>query len=262
MTVKYKVRLAQTSVDLQAAQRLRYRVFVKELGATVSDACHELEQEFDAYDDICEHLLLIDIESNQIVGVYRLLCQDSNVSQKQNFYSATEYDLAVLIHSGKKLLELGRSCIAPEHRKGGALQFMWMALGAYVMKHNVDLMFGTASFKGTDTNEIAQPLSCLHYFFMAQETLCPKVRFVQGQSIDMNILPQSDVQRTVAMRDMPALIKGYLRLGGKVGEGAFIDHAFNTTDVLILTQTDQIAEKYMRMYGDIGQITSNELINV
>jgi putative hemolysin len=243
---RYKTRLAKDDADIIAAQKLRYRVFVQELGAKVSEEDHALCQERDLYDPLCDHLLLIDLQSNDVVGVYRLLKQTS-LPENMPFYSASEFDLTPLLNSGQNMLELGRSCIHPDHRGGDALQVMWMGLGQYVVENQIDLMFGTASFHGTDVQSIAQPLSCLHYFFRAAEPLCP-VALPHGAH-RMDVLEKEHVNRPVAMSEMPPLIKGYLRLGGKVGANAFVDQEFNTIDVLIMIQTDQISEKYHKMYG-------------
>lgn len=242
--VQYITRLAKNEAEVIAAQQLRYRVFVEELGAKATPEQHAEQREHDAYDPHCDHILLLYQED--IVGTYRMLRQNA-LPAGVTFYSANEFDLTPLLQSGQRLLELGRSCIDADHRGGAALQMLWMALGEYVLTHEVELMFGTASFKGTDADKIAQPLSCLHHYFQADQDLCPTVLQEHGQA--MGILPAAEVDRMRAMSEMPPLIKSYLRLGGKVGQGAYIDHDFNTTDVLIIMQTDKVAEKYRKMYG-------------
>ena len=256
MTEQFEVRLAADARDLAAAQRLRYAVFVEEMGSDGPLVDHAARLERDAFDDICDHLLLIDRHRDagaleDVVGVYRLLPGD-RLAPEQRFYSEGEYDLGRLRASGRRLLELGRSCVHPDHRGGAAMVLIWNKLADYVLERGLEVMFGTASFPGTDVAALAQPLSWLAHHHRAPEGLRAEVLPPQGVPMDM--LPPEVLDRRAAMQATPALIKAYLRLGGVVGDGAYIDHEFNTTDVLLVIDTAQMSLKhrdyYIRRHGE------------
>ncbi|MCA0995695.1 GNAT family N-acetyltransferase [Alloyangia pacifica] len=240
------VRLARTQDEIEAAQRLRYEVFVSELGGGGEMVDHAARLERDRFDPFFDHLLLSDARrGGEVVGVYRLL-RDDQAKAAGQFYSEDEYDLALLRASGRRLLELGRSCLHPEYRGGPGVMLMWQALAGYVAEHGIEILFGTASFHGTDVQALAHPLSLLHERHLAPEDLRVRSRVFQR----MDLLPEAEIDRRRAMVETPALIKGYLRLGGTVGEGAFVDHAFNTTDVCLVMDTErlnaQAASRYTR----------------
>ena len=243
MTDPFEVRLAADARDLAAAQRLRYRVFVEEMGSDGPLVDHVARLERDAFDDICDHLLLIDRSRDaaaleDVVGVYRLLPGD-RLAPGQRFYSEGEYDLGRLRASGRRLLELGRSCVHPDHRGGAAMVLIWNRLADYVLERGLEVMFGTASFPGTDVVALAQPLSWLAHHHRAPEGLCATA--LPPGAAPMAMLPPEALDRRAAMQATPALIKAYLRLGGVVGDGAFVDRDFNTTDILLVIDGREIA---------------------
>jgi len=243
---EFEVRLAETAADLRAAQRLRYDVFVRELGGGGPLVDHENQLERDRFDPFFDHLLVFDTSSRQAVGVYRLLRGDA-AARAGGFYSEGEYDLGVLKASGRRLLELGRSCLHADYRGGMAMHHLWSGLAAYVAEHDIEVMFGVASFHGTDIESLAQPLSLLHHRHLAPPAL--RVRALETSFQPMDLVPEKQLNRREAMLQIPSLIKAYLRLGGCVGEGAFIDHAFNTTDVCVLMDTAQMNDRTARIYG-------------
>ncbi|MEM7753609.1 MAG: GNAT family N-acyltransferase [Pseudomonadota bacterium] len=234
-----QVRLARSEADLRAAERLRYRVFVEELGGDGPLVDHAGRFERDAFDPFYEHLVLVDARIDEttlehVVGVYRLL-SGARAAEHGRFYSDGEYDLTVLRASGRNLLELGRSCVAPDHRGGLALHMLWSGLADYVRARDVQVLFGVASLHGTDIDALALPLSHLHQAFLAPPEL--RVRAHEAAYQRMDLVPPEKIDRVAAMRAVPALIKSYLRLGGFVGDGAFVDHDFNTTDVCLVMDT-------------------------
>lgn len=248
-TAGLSVRLAEDEQDRKAAQRLRYAVFVEELGGTGADVDHENRFERDLFDDVCDQLIAVDpsrdpSELDHVVGVYRLILSD-HAAQVGRYYSETEYDLTSLRVSGRTLLELGRSCLAPEHRGGTAMFQLWQGLADYVLRHEIDVLFGVASFHGTDVDRLAHPLSHLHNAHLAPVELRP--RALQYQSMDL--IERDSIDRLAAMKATPALIKAYLRLGGKVGDGAFIDYEFNTVDVCLVMDTAQMSAKHRDLYA-------------
>ncbi|SNR61481.1 GNAT family N-acetyltransferase [Puniceibacterium sediminis] len=247
---QFSAHLAQTDQDLQAAQRLRYDVFVRELGGGGGQVDHENGLEKDRFDPFFDHLLLRDeARHGAVIGVYRLL-PGTRAETAGGFYSEAEYDLDPLRRSGRNLLELGRSCLHPEYRGGSAMFYLWQALAAYVAEREIEILFGVASFHGTDINALAHPLSHLSYRHSAPEALRVRAREYQP----MALLAEPEVDRKRAMIETPALIKAYLRLGGCVGDGAYVDHAFNTTDVCLIMDTARMNERQKSLYtkGVVG----------
>ncbi|MGX9350431.1 GNAT family N-acetyltransferase [Shimia sp. W99] len=246
----FHLKLVETDAELQAAQRLRYRVFVEELGGAGPMVDHVTQLEKDRFDPFFDHLILTDsaLEADpidQVVGVYRLLRQEA-ANEIGQFYSEDEYDLGVLKGSGRKLLELGRSCLHADYRGGAAMFHLWNGLAGYVAEHEIEVLFGVASFHGTDIDALAQPLSLLHARHLAPEDL--RVRAQPSHFQRMDLIPEGQIDRRAAMLQVPALIKAYLRLGGFVGEGAFIDHPFNTTDVCLIMDTARMNAKNAALY--------------
>lgn len=247
---QFETRLAETEEELTAAQHLRYKVFVAELGGAGALVDHAAELERDRFDPHFDHLLLIDNARpgalrDRVVGAYRLLT-DSAAQEVGQFYSADEYDLTKLERTGRRLLELGRSCLHRDYRGGAAMMHLWAALADYVTEREIEILFGVASFHGTDIDALAAPLSTLHARHLAPEDLRVRARDSAFQRMDL--VPEAELDRVAAMRAVPALIKGYLKLGGFVGEGAFIDHEFNTVDVCLVLDTARLNEKQSRLF--------------
>lgn len=246
---EFRVSLVDDPTDLRAAQALRYDVFVRELGGGGAMVDHDAGLERDRFDPFFDHLVLHDDAVGQVVAVYRMLRAEQARAAGQ-FYSEDEYDLAPLRATGRRLLELGRSCVHKDYRGGPALYHLWNGLATYVAQHEIEVMFGVASFHGTDPDALAQPLSLLHHRHLAPEPLRVTARAPHAAS--MNLMPEDQIDRRAAMVDMPALIKAYLRLGGVVGEGAYVDHAFNTTDVCLIMDTAAMSDRQKRIYGAVS----------
>jgi L-ornithine Nalpha-acyltransferase len=246
------VRLAADDADLRAAQRLRYRVFVHEMGGDGPLVDHDAGLERDALDPYFDHMLLIDPtrdprDGTHVVGAYRLL-PDDRLAQTGHFYCDSEFDLSPLRDSGRKLLELGRSCVDPSYRGGSGMLLMWQSLAAYVAEHDIDILFGAASFRGTDAQALAQPLSLLHHRHLAPEGLRVNSRVRQP----MDLLTEAQLDHRAAMAALPPLIRAYLRLGGVVGDGAFVDHLFQTTDICLILDTAAMSASARSLMGARG----------
>ena len=244
-------RIARTDADLRAAERLRYKVFIEELGGDGALVDHERRLERDRFDPYCDHLVLIDTRRDEraldhVVGVYRLLSCDG-AAAAGHFYSEDEYDLELLKNSGRRLLELGRSCLHPDYRGGYGMQRLWRALAAHVREEGIDVLFGVASFHGNDVDAIAPSLSLLHHRHLAPPSL--RVRAHDAVFQRMDVLSPDQIDRPQAMRGVPPLIKAYLRLGGVVGEGAYIDRDFNTIDVCFILDTSQLNARAADLYN-------------
>lgn len=254
-----EVRLAATAEDIDNAQALRYHVFYNEMGAQPTQEMQKRGRDFDAYDDHCDHLLVIDHmrkNKNPVIGTYRLIRRQA-ATKCGGFYSCNEYDITPILEYPGEILELGRSCIDAEYRTGQVMQILWRGLSAYIYRYDVALMFGCASLPGTDPQAHAIPLSYLYYHHLAPPGLRPKA--LKGKHVDMRMLPKEAFDPTQAFNNMkldprngsnslPPLIKGYIRVGGFVGDGAVIDPQFNTTDVFIIVKTDLITSRYVRHY--------------
>ena len=242
----FHVRLAKSPEELRAAQRLRYEVFVEELGGDGPLVDHDARLEADALDPFYDHLLLEEGRSRDVVGVYRVM-RPEQFAASGRYYSSAEYDLSPLMTSGRRLLELGRSCLRKDHRGGMGMHHLWSGLAKYVAEHRIEVLFGVASFHGTDIPALAEPLSLLHHRHLAPPHLRP--RALPSSFQPMDLIEKSNLDRKAAMMQIPSLIKAYLRLGGFVGEGAFVDHQFNTTDICLVMDTARLSTRQSRIYG-------------
>jgi putative hemolysin len=244
-----QVRLAESAADLDAVEALRYRVFYEEMGAQPSAEMARRRRDFDAFDPHCDHLMAIDRllgdGPDAVIGTYRYIRRPA-AQIVGGFYSAAEYDIAKLVAFPGEILELGRSCVDPRARNHATLQMMWRANAAYVFFHKIDLMFGCASLPGTDPDALAVPLTYLYQHHLAEPELRP--RALPDRHVEMNRLEPSAYDKADAEAELPPLVKGYLRLGGFVGDGAVIDRQFNTTDVSVVVKCAAVTEKYYRHY--------------
>ena len=250
----FEVRLAETEHEIDAAQALRYQVFYQEMNAQPDREMARRQRDFDDFDAICDHLIVIDKERSNgvpcVVGTYRLL-RRAVAMQHRGFYSAQEFDLAPLLAYPGESVELGRSCVATDYRSRGVMQLLWRGLAQYIDKHDIDIMFGCASFPGTEPGDMTEGLSYLYDRHLAPAKLRP--RALDHHYVDMRLRDIAALDDRDLMKLLPPLIKGYLRVGGYVGDGAVIDHQFDTTDVCIIVQTDRVTEKYLRHYRASGK---------
>jgi len=245
----FEVRLAQTAAEIEAAQALRFRVFYEEMSAQASPEMKALGRDFDPFDDVCDHLLVLDRRRGHgpegIVGTYRLI-RRSAAEKMGRFYSSAEYDIQKMIDYPAEVLELGRSCIARDARNTATMQMLWRGIALYAYHYNIQVMFGCASIPGIDPTQHALPLSYLYHHHLAPPEI--RVRALPHRYVKMDMLEAGSYDPRKAMARVPPLIKGYLRLGGFVGDGAVIDHEFNSTDVFITVKTELVTEKYIRHY--------------
>ncbi len=241
-----EIRLVETPNDLDAVQALRYKIFYEDMGAVPTDQQKELKRDVDDFDEVCDHLIIIDLEKSSanhpfIVGTYRLLL--GHIAEATTgFYSADKFDLENFIYAPEEILELGRSCIDAEYRRRGAMQLLWRGLSHYIDIHNVKLMFGCGSIHGTDVKEASKVLSYLHHFHRAPKYARPVAH--SDIFVSMNQVSKNSIDTKQVQRELPPLLKGYLRIGGYVGEGAVVDHNFNTIVVSIVVETDNLVSKY------------------
>jgi L-ornithine Nalpha-acyltransferase len=252
-----EVRLATTPKEIRRAQRLRFKVFYEEMSAVPNGASLFSRRDLDEYDDICDHILVLDHAAkpkpfrkskHQVVGTYRLLRQDI-ADRHFGFYSAGEYEVAPLIEANPQLrfMELGRSCVLAPYRNRRTVELLWHGIWSYVLHHRIDVMIGCASLEGTDPRKLAVPLSFLHHYARAPDAW--QVRALPERYIPMNVMSKEAVEPKAALRGLPPLVKGYLRLGATFGDGAVIDPQFGTTDVFVVLPVSAISRRYIHHFG-------------
>ncbi len=259
-----EVRLAETKAEVKRGQRLRYKVFYEEMNAVPTKSSRLNRRDVDVYDPICDHLLVLDngeasdkARRNwkprpRVVGTYRLLRQDV-AEHYGGFYTQGEYDIDSLIAAKSpsyKFVELGRSCVLESYRNKRTVELLWQGIWNYVREHKADVMIGCASFNGTDPKAHAMALSFLYHYSLAPEDW--RVSAHSELKNEMNLMPKAEINARTAIKQLPPLIKGYLRLGAYIGDGAVIDHQFGTTDVLILLPVEAINDRYFAHFGAPG----------
>jgi putative hemolysin len=249
------VRLAETDSEVEAAQRLRYRVFYEEMTAAPSPDMRAERRDFDRFDEFCDHMLVIDRErydedgQSAVVGTYRLM-RDVDAARAGGFYTGGEYDIGALLSGlkGTNLVELGRSCILQEYRsKTSTMQLLWRGVMVYDLRFSIDLMFGCASLAGTDPDALALPLSYLHHYHPMPDAI--EVRARPELYIEMDRMPKDAIDPKQALHALPPMIKGYLRAGASIGDGAVIDRQFDTTDVFIYFPFSSVDARYRARFA-------------
>lgn len=238
---------------------MRYQVFYEEMSAIPDLPTMMSRRDKDPYDPVCDHLLVVDTggpvkgrrgwpRRSRVVGTYRVLRQEV-ADLYDGFYTQGEYDVTPLTASKPDLrfLELGRSCVLKPYRNRRTVELLWQGIWTYVREHGVDVMLGCASFEGVDPTQHAMALSLLHHHALAPQQW--RARAHDDLHIDMNMLPAHQIDQRAALKALPPLIKGYLRLGAYVGDGAVIDPQFGTTDVLIILPVEAINKRYFAHFG-------------
>ena len=254
-----EVVIADRPQEIRAAQALRYRVFYQEMSAHADTRTRLTRRDRDKFDAVCDHMLVVDHgarrrglpmvpgQRGRIVATYRLLTQ-TVAERTGGFYTTDEYDLPSLIarHPDLEFVELGRSCVLKPYRTKPVVEMLWRGIWTYLSQRNLDVMVGVASLEGTDPDKLAMPLSFLHHNALAPAEW--RVAAQPGRYVSMNRLPAHEVDPRRALRSLPPLIKGYLRLGAYIGDGAVIDTNFGTTDVLIVLPVANIDPRYAQHY--------------
>jgi len=258
-----ELRLAVTRREIRQAQKLRWEVFVQQGHAHPDRKSLLNRRDICPFDRICDHLIVIDTQARsrnvrnkqgrikpRVVGTYRLLRQDV-AEAHSGFYSASEFAISDLTdrHPGKNFLELGRSCILPEYRARRALELLWRGLWMYSQHHSIDVMIGCASIHGTEVDTHSAILSYIHDRALASgEWHVPPL---PGANLDISEFSAGNT--TIAGQALPLaippLVKGYLRLGAKFGQGVFVDRQFGTTDILVVLPVANINRRYANYFS-------------
>ncbi len=253
----FEVRLARSNQEIEAGQKLRYKIFFEEMGATPCEAVKKQKRDFDEFDKICDHLLAFDNSKtgeDRVIATYRLL-REELIEKPEDFYSSSEFDLTNLYNDhfrqlmgDRQLLELGRSCVKEEYRTNAVMHLMWKFIARYIDKHKIAYLFGCASLPGTDQSELELPLSYLYGQHKTPDDY--NIPAVKGLYQKMDYFTEGDYNRKLAIRALAPLIRGYLRLGCYIGDGAVIDPQFGTTDVFILLPIDRLERRYLSLWDD------------
>ena len=244
-----EIKMAGSPAEIDAAQALRYQVFYQEMSAKPSANMKQQQRDFDRFDAFCDHLIILDhdlkTKTPPVIATYRFMRREAAKKCGQ-FYSQDEYNIDCLIDHAGEIMELGRSCVSLPYRNGLVMQLLWRGVVEYVRFYDVQLMFGCASLPGTTIDNLAVSLSYLHHFHQAPPEL--RAKALAKRYVNMNLLPKDQIDEKNAMFTLPPLIKGYLRLGGFIGDGAVIDDQFNTTDVNVVVKMALVTDKYVKHY--------------
>lgn len=232
------VGLARNPEEILAAQRLRYRVFADEMGARLPTRIPGVDQ--DIYDAYCEHLVVRDDDTGQVVGTYRILAPAQ--AHRIGYYSENEFDLTRLQHLRPRLVEIGRSCVHPDFRTGATIALLWSGLADYMQENGYDYLMGCASISMADGGHAA---ASLYHRLSQGEKSCLG-------PLEYRVFPRLPLPLAALRQDAPAeippLIKGYLRAGAWIcGEPAW-DPDFNTADLPILMPMARVAGRYARHF--------------
>jgi putative hemolysin len=232
---RLQVAWARSDEELREAQRLRYRVFAEEMGASLSGPAG---LDVDAFDAWCDHLLVRDLDTLKVVGTYRVL-PPHQAARIGRLYAEGEFDLSRLAHLRPKMVEVGRSCVHPDYRSGSVIMSLWGGLGAYMTQNGYETMLGCASVPMADGGHYA---ANLYSGLSASALTAPEYR-----AFPHTPLPVEEL-RTGASAVPPPLIKGYLRLGAKICGAPAWDPDFNCADFLTLFRLSEINERYARHF--------------
>ncbi len=244
-----EVSLATTFAEIDAAMRLRFEVFNLELREGLS-ASYEHGFDRDAFDAWCDHLIVRDVNTDAVVGTYRLL-RGSIAQRNLGFYSANEFDLTNLQNLPGETLELGRSCVARSHRSFATINLLWQAITQYAAQFNIEYLFGCASLHAAGAHEIAPVYAYLrhHHFAPTDLRVAPleshRMPLVETLADEM----ADTLNERAALRALPPLVKGYLRAGAVMGGAPAFDAEFGTADLFVLLRTAQMAARYQQHYS-------------
>ena len=240
------VKVAETEAEIISAQELRYQVFYEEMGAVPNEEMQAQKREIDIYDPYCQHLLVVDQDSDAVVGTYRILTLEDAEQHGVPLYTEIEFDLSKLKNSGKRIMEVSRSCVAQAYRSKAAINLLWQGIADLVVANHIDYLVGVPSLHGTDMKQHLSTLAYLQAFHLADDSICPVSKDDNGVVIPELDKTTIDVKREFVK--LPPLLKGYLRIGALIGQGVYVDHQFNTVDVVIVVPIQSIDARYQNHY--------------
>ncbi|WCK54880.1 GNAT family N-acetyltransferase [Aneurinibacillus sp. Ricciae_BoGa-3] len=242
-TSSLSVKFAETANELEQAFRLRYKVFVEE-AANLSLA-NESAVEQDAYDTYCDHLIVTDLDSDKVVGTYRLLPGERAV-QNIGFYSETEFDLSGFQHHKPYTLELGRSCVDPSYRDGKAIQMLWKGIADYIKQHPFRYLIGCASLHAMPPEQLNELYSLLKHKGIITDRFGILPR--ETHRIHNLQVIETQYKEKEVYRRLPPLMKGYQWLGAEIAGEPVYDPTFHTVDFFIILDPAKITRRYQKHY--------------
>jgi putative hemolysin len=246
-TPSYSILVAGAPDEVTAAQRLRYQVFAGELGATLHSPVADLD--IDEFDDVCDHLLIREDSTGEIVGTYRMLPP----GRSARLYADGEFDLAGLVDLRDTIVEAGRSCVHPDHRNGAVINLMWTGIARYLHLRGHRWLTGCASVGLADGGDSAASVWAVvreKYLAPSRLRVTPRNPYVVGDA------PTTDRRELLAA--VPPLLRGYLRLGAWIGGPPAYDPDFNCADFLVLLSLDRLGERYMKHFlGETSTVDGN-----
>ena len=227
---------ARNEADIEEAQRLRYKVFAEEMGARLSTRKAGVDQ--DMFDPYCDHLLVRDGETNEVVGTYRILSPEK-ATKIGGFYSQSEFDLTRLAQLSGRMVEVGRSCVHPDYRNGAVIALLWAGLAEYMERGGYDYLIGCASISMSDGGHAAASL----YERLKVDNMSP---------VEWRVFPRYPLPLEALNRELnptlPPLIKGYLRLGAYICGDPAWDPDFNTADLLVMLPLAHLNRRHARHF--------------
>ena len=242
----FNIKLAEGADEVRSAQRLRYQVFVEEMGCRLP-ASHDEGLDVDPFDPLCDHIIIIDKRTNETIGTYRLL-RRSRLGAQGRFYAEGEFDIASIRALPGEILELGRSCVHKDYRRQAILNSLWVQIAAYIKEHRVTYLFGCSSVYTTQPQEVSRYYDLLSRRYGAPDAA--RVRPVQGREVPGLTLGtlKHDEEKEVLLK-LPALIRSYLKLGARVCGPPALDKEFGTVDFFILLSVAEISRTYLQRLG-------------
>ena len=244
----FTVKIAETNFEIKKAQHLRYKIFFKDKKAKNKPISNLFKRDFDFYDKVSDHIIIIDNNRNNndnVVGTYRLL-RGNFAKIYKGFYTEQEFDISNLKKhfSNSNMLELGRSCVHTDYRSGIILKLLWQGISNYINNYKIKILFGCASFQGTDPKKFINEFNLLRKNFCLSDEF--NVKSLQKNYFHFQILQNEKM----VFKNLPPLIKGYLRAGGMMSKDYFIDKKFNTIDFCVVVLIDQIVNRYKNKFLD------------
>ena len=242
----YTIKIAKSNFEIKKAQSLRYKVFFKEKNIKRKNLKSLLQRDYDFYDKISDHLIIIDNDrqvKDNVIGTYRLL-RGNNAKLYKGFYTEQEFDISNLRKnfSSKDILELGRSCIHSAYRSGIILKLLWQGISKYIKIYKIKILMGCASFNGTNPSKFKD-----EFFLLYDSYRLPKnynVKSLQDNKLSFG----KNTNHSTILNRLPPLMKGYLRAGGMVSENFYIDRQFETIDYCVIMLTEQIVSRYQNKF--------------
>ena len=242
------IKLLETPEELKKVQELRYKEMLLDYNQQLQNATGLDESPYDA---ICDHIIAIDTTKDEIIATYRLI-RDDHAKEVGSFITESEYNIDSLKKGSHRLLELGRAVIKKEYRAGVILKLIWKFIFDYVSQYEIRFLFGTASYHGLDPQKYDSSLAYLYYNYLIDKEFSIHSHNTHGYR--MNSLMPQEIDLDKALSETPTLIKGYLVLGAKVGNGIFIDEEFHSVDVFILLDFQNLNINYVqRLFKDFKE---------